>query len=193
MTENIRQCHKCELCKNQKPLLDKEQNCQVFWVGLSAKRAHFESEPPLSPQTNSGRVIHSIEEKWSNIASYKTNLVKCLPLTEQNKLRYPNDKEIDCCYSHLVDEINAMTPQIVFLLGEIVSTAVERHLRIHFSKLNGFSYNYHFYQGAFYVPIQHPSYIYMYKRKYMDDYLTGVRDVAWKLLPGSEHFERDAH
>ena len=54
------------------------------------------------------------------MSTYKTNLVKCLPLTEQQKLRYPSKKEMDKCFDNLVSEINAMSPKIVFLLGEKV-------------------------------------------------------------------------
>lgn len=38
MIEQIRRCQKCGLCFNQKPLLDTEKECHVFWVGLSAKK-----------------------------------------------------------------------------------------------------------------------------------------------------------
>lgn len=54
----------------------------------------------------------------NEVSTYKTNLVKCLPLTEQQKLRYPSKKEMDKCFDNLVSEINAMSPKIVFLLGE---------------------------------------------------------------------------
>lgn len=96
MIEQIRKCQKCGLCKNQKPLLDIEnieKNCQVFWVGLSAKK--------ISSDTNTGMVIHKIEEMYEDVSTYKTNLVKCLPLTNQKKIRYPNQKEIDSCFENL--------------------------------------------------------------------------------------------
>ncbi|MBE5704597.1 uracil-DNA glycosylase family protein [Blautia luti] len=63
-------------------------------------------------------LIQKIEELCGEVITYKTNLVKCLPLTEEQKLRYPNRKEIDSCFEHLVGEIQAMSPKIVFLLGE---------------------------------------------------------------------------
>lgn len=118
MIEQIRKCQKCSLCFNQKPLLDLEKDCQVFWVGLSAKKIKSYQETPLSSETNTGMLIHKIEKLCENVSFYKTNLVKCLPLTEQKKLRYPNRKEINCCFEHLVNEINTMSPKIVFLLGE---------------------------------------------------------------------------
>lgn len=117
MIEQIRKCQKCSLCFNQKPLLDLEKDCQVFWVGLSAKKIKSYQETPLSSETNTGMLIHKIEKLCENVSFYKTNLVKCLPLTEQKKLRYPNRKEINCCFEHLVNEINTMSPKIVFFIG----------------------------------------------------------------------------
>ena len=85
MIEQIRRCQKCGLCFNQKPLLDVEKECQVFWVGLSAKKKKSNKEIPLSPETNTGMVIQRIEEVCGEVTTYKTNLVKCLPLTEEQK------------------------------------------------------------------------------------------------------------
>ena len=136
MIEQIRRCQKCGLCFNQKPLLDVEKECQVFWVGLSAKKKKSNKEIPLSPETNTGMVIQRIEEVCGEVTTYKTNLVKCLPLTEEQKLRYPNKKEIDSCYEHLAEEIQELSPKIVFLLGGKVSSAVEKHLKINWMSLN---------------------------------------------------------
>ena len=53
-------CSKCGLCNNQRPLLDSERPCQVFWVGLSAKKITSEEERPLSEQTNTGKLYNDI-------------------------------------------------------------------------------------------------------------------------------------
>lgn len=182
MTEEIRKCQKCGLCSNQKPLLDAEKKCQVFWVGLSAKKTVSEMEGPLSPATNTGMLIQQIETTCRKVITYKTNLVKCLPLTDQQKLRYPNKKEIDCCFEHLLSEIDIMSPQIIFLLGEKVYSSVAKHLKIEFDKWNEFEYHYKKYQGIYYVPIHHPSYIYVYKRKKTDKYIEGVEKIINQLL-----------
>ena len=158
MLEDIRMCSKCGLCNNQRPLLDSERPCQVFWVGLSAKKITSEEETPLSEQTN------------------------CLPLTEQQKLRYPSKKEMDKCFDNLVSEINAMSPKIVFLLGEKVYSSVARHLHLDFEKWNDFEYHYTECNGTYYVPIHHPSYICVYKRKQMDDYIAAVEKMINELL-----------
>ena len=182
MIEQIRRCQKCGLCFNQKPLLDTEKECQVFWVVLSAKKMESDEEVPLSPETNTGMLIQKIEELCGEVITYKTNLVKCLPLTEEQKLRYPNRKEIDSCFEHLVGEIQAMSPKIVFLLGEKVYSSVGKHLKINFEKWDEFEYHYKKYEGTYYVPIHHPSYIYVYKRKRMDEYIEGVERIINQLL-----------
>lgn len=133
-----------------------------------------EEETPLSEQTNTGKLIQKIEEMCNEVSTYKTNLVKCLPLTEQQKLRYPSKKEMDKCFDNLVSEINAMSPKIVFLLGEKVYSSVARHLHLDFEKWNDFEYHYTECNGTYYVPIHHPSYICVYKRKQMDDYIAAV-------------------
>ena len=67
MIEQIRKCQKCGLCFNQKPLLDVEKECQIFWVGLSAKKVISDTELPLSPETNTGMIIHKIEKKCEEV------------------------------------------------------------------------------------------------------------------------------
>ena len=182
MIEQIRKCQKCSLCFNQKPLLDTEKKCQIFWVGLSAKRMESDFEIPLSPETNTGMIIRRIEEVCEGVVAYKTNLVKCLPLTEERKLRYPNKTEIDCCFEHLKSEIRTLSPQIVFLLGEKVYSSVANKMKIQFEKWNGFEYQYKEVEGVYYVPIHHPSYIYVYKRKNIQKYIDGVEKIINELL-----------
>lgn len=100
MIEQIRKCQKCGLCFNQNHFWRGRKNVR-FWVGLSAKIIKNEDEIPLSPDTNTGMLIQKIEQMLGEVDTYKTNLVKCVPLNEQNKLRYPNKKEIDSCFGNL--------------------------------------------------------------------------------------------
>lgn len=182
MLEQIRKCQKCGLCLNQKPLLDTERNCQVFWVGLSAKKALSDLEIPLSPETNTGLLIHKIEAELAKVTTYKTNLVKCVPLDEKQKLRYPNKKEIDSCFNNLQKEIDKLAPKIVFLLGEKVYSSVGRHLNMKFDKWDEFDYSYKEYNGIYYIPVHHPSYIHVYKRKKMDIYIKSIKQIVSSLL-----------
>lgn len=182
MTEKIYECTKCGLCCNQKPLLDVPRKCQIFWVGLSAKMVESTNDVPLSPNTNTGSLIQKIEEKNKGISTYKTNLVKCVPLTDDQKLRYPSKLEIKSCFDNLIVELNEMAPRIVFLLGEKVYSSVGNQLKIDFQKWNNYEYHFNEYSGMFFVPIHHPSYIYVYKRKNINEYIEGIENIISKLL-----------
>lgn len=182
MLEEIRECVKCGLCRNQRPLLDTPKACQVFWVGLSAKKAVSDNDIPLSPDTVTGKVIREIEEKCPGISAYRTNLVKCLPLDGRGKLRYPTSTEIDSCFENLEAEIDVLKPSLVFLLGEKVSKAAEKHLGIRFPSRNGYDYTYSVYNGICYVPVHHPSYVYVYRRGKANLYTDSVKKMIERLL-----------
>lgn len=182
MVEQIQKCQKCGLYANQRPLLDAEKKCQIFWVGLSAKKSMSATDIPLSPETNTGAIIKKIEDSCDHITTYRTNLVKCLPLTGNLKLRYPNENEINCCFEHLQTEIRIMSPQIVFLLGNNVTSSVAKHMHVKFEKWNHFEYSYQKIEGIYYVPVHHPSYIYVYKRRNIPDYINGIKKIINQLL-----------
>ena len=162
--------------------MDKCTNCQVLWVGLSAKKATCDDETPLSKSTNSGAIIHRIEESLDGVSTYKTNLVKCLPLDDRQKLRYPNRQEIDDCFCNLEEEINSLAPKIVFLLGEKVYSSVAKRYRLSFDRIDGFNYQFVRHDGVYYVPVHHPSYIHVYKRKHVDTYIKSLHDITQRLL-----------
>ncbi|MFI3214466.1 MAG: uracil-DNA glycosylase family protein [Eubacteriales bacterium] len=182
MFEQIKCCQKCYLNCNQKPLLDEKKECEIFWVGLSAKIKQSEAEIPLSDKTNTGKLICMIEEACIDIKTYKTNLVKCVPLDEKQKLRYPNRLEINSCVDHLSTEINQLSPKIVFLLGEKVYTSVGRYYKLKFEKWSNFEYQYIKYNDIYFVPVHHPSYIQVYKRKYIDEYVNSIKSIVNELL-----------
>lgn len=126
----------------------------------------------FTPETNTGMLIQKIEQMFETVVTYKTNLVKCLPLTKEQKLRYPSKGESDGCFEHLVSEIYIISPKIVFLLGEKVHLSVEKHLNIIIKNI----------RGHIMVPIHHPSYIYIYKRKQIDKYIESVKKIINELL-----------
>ena len=182
MFEAIKTCTKCELCRHQSPLIDSTSTCQVIWVGLSAKESTLKNDLPLSPSTNSGRILCHIEERCDNIKTYRTNLVKCVPLNAQGKLRYPNKYEINVCLPHLENEIAELSPRIVFLLGHKVTDAISSQYSIVFNKWDGFDYKFQKYRDVYFIPIHHPSYIYVYKRKYITEYIDSIEKIINKLL-----------
>lgn len=171
MLKEVSKCRKCNLCYNQEPLLDKGFKCDVMWVGLSAKRVeNVKKNIPLCNDTNSGMIIELIEKKLPNLDFYKTNLVKCLPLDKDNKLRYPSDDEMNLCISNLLLEIEELDPKIIFVLGRKAYNFINKYFdknKVDSSKL---------------VYIEHPSYIYVYKRKYIDNYVNKVVNICMKKM-----------
>ena len=167
MKKVIEKCNKCNLCKNQKPLLDKNTKCDVMWIGLSAKKVdNLDDSIPLDNNTNSGKIIEQIENKLPHVCFYKTNLVKCLPLNEKNKLRYPTTEEMNCCIDNLVFEIKELKPKVIFVLGRKTFDFIYKYFdtfKLDRDKL---------------IYIEHPSYIYVYKRKYIDDYINKVVSIC---------------
>lgn len=166
MIEKIKNCRKCKLYKNQEPLVDKKYKCDIMWVGLSAKKVEdVEKNYPLENNTISGKLIEEIEKKREDLTFYKTNLVKCLPLNEKGKLRYPTETEMEICIKNLLIEIRELKPKVVILLGNNVSKFVTQYCKKNHIKLDVKVWS-----------IEHPSYICVYKRKNKDAYIKKIVD-----------------
>ena len=165
--KEIENCTNCDLCKNQRPLLDNKVSCDVMWVGLSAKKVlDVNTDTPLGDNTNSGKLIKLIEEELTDLTFYKTNLVKCLPL-DNNKLRYPTTLEMEACIHNLILEVNILKPKVIFALGKVTYNFISKYLKGNF-KL---------------IYIEHPSYIFVYKRKFIDDYIEKVVSLCRDVMP----------
>lgn len=177
-------CKACGLYLNQLPVLDKQKKSNIFWVGLSSVLISDEdNKQPLAPNTKSGALINSIEKPFEDeISFYKTNVVKCLPLAD-NKIRYPLKHEMEKCYPNLVDEILALKPSIIFLLGKQVANFV---LIKHSRKITNLSddFNYEFIEinDILYVPVHHPSFILVYRRKLIENYKNGITKFFEEIL-----------
>jgi len=181
-------CSNCGLYQNQLPLLDSRYSlCDVLWVGLSAKMIKARGESaPLGADTNSGKIINRIEGDLNNHVFAKTNLVKCAPLDQDNKLRYPTYKEMKSCFCHLQNEVANLGPRLVFLLGLKVATFVLREKDVQIPSLDSeFNYGICEYDNVSFVPIHHPSFIHIYKRRQLDQYISKVQAIISQTLDTS--------
>jgi DNA polymerase len=172
-----RLCKSCGLYLHQLPVLDKRLISNVFWVGLSAVIFSEDQEClPLSPLTASGRLIQSIEQGFTGkMHFYKTNLVKCAPLKD-DKIRYPLQHEMEKCYPNFEWELENLQPKTVFLLGKQVSNFVMKQLGFPPPTLaDDFSYTAITVNGTDFIPIHHPSYILVYKRKWVEAYMDNIQ------------------
>ena len=137
-----------------------------MWVGLSAKKVEdVNKNYPLENNTSSGKIIEEIEKKRDDLTFYKTNLVKCLPLNEEGKLRYPTENEMEMCIKNLLMEIRELKPRVVFLLGNNVSKFVTQYCEKNSIKTDVKVFS-----------VEHPSYICVYKRKNKDAYIKKIID-----------------
>ena len=169
--EPIIHCQNCNLYHNQLPLLDCLKKCDVMWVGLSAKKVtDVEKCIPLENNTNSGKIIEIIEKRMPELIFYKTNLVKCLPLDKNKKLRYPTKEEMDKCIFNLIKEIEIGKPKIIFALGKKTYQFIQNYMKK----------NHIYIENIIYV--EHPSYIYVYKRKNADDYVNKIISICNQYL-----------
>ena len=187
---NKKACNECHVqCKTAKQDLNKyllnksvstiNDPADIMFVGLSAK---FDKEQlvmkPLCSSTNTGKIIDKIEERLSeNIIVYRTNLVKCPPVDKNNKIRYPNKKEMTHCLEHLYMEIYRFNPKIIIMLGEQVSNFIIETLEL---SHNAFKYVFsktYIKDDLKFIATHHPSYIYIYKRKILNEYIQEIVDL----------------
>lgn len=158
------------------------KNVNVMWVGLSAKKAtNAEGFVPLNLNTNTGKLVAEIEAQCPSVNFYKTNLVKFPPLDAKQKLRYPTLEECALCYPELQIEIRTINPRVILLLGNKTATFILNQLGLQMPKLS-YKYQSLDHEERWYVPIHHPSYIMVYKRKEKYLYIQAVKDVIDRLV-----------
>lgn len=158
------------------------KNANIMWVGLSAKKAiGVDNFTPLHADTNTGKLVAEIEAQCPRTTFYKTNLVKFPPLDSKGKLRYPTFEECTLCYPELQIELQVVGPRIVLLLGNKTATFVLNQFGLQMPKLS-YEYQVFEYEGRWYVPIHHPSYIMVYKRKGRDQYIQAVKAIIERLI-----------
>lgn len=160
-TSPIASCTACPLYQNQAPLLDRTSTADIIWVGLSAKKVdNIQHAIPLDIDTSTGKIVASIEKLLPHYHFYKTNLVKCLPLDDQYKLRYPHSSECDACCANLIYEREILKPKLIILLSEKVGRFVAKKEGFDIQSLPAdlgyVAVNHHHQQ---YLTIHHPSYI----------------------------------
>lgn len=181
----VKSCKECGLYLNQLPVYDPAKQASVFWVGLSAVKIENDLHRiPLAQNTRSGKLISTIEQGFQNqLQFYKTNLVKCLPLNKEvDKIRYPRKKEMSKCYPNMEYEIQLLQPSIIFLLGKQVANFVFTELELGEVDLDSdYSYKLQNFDGVTYVPIHHPSYMLVYKRKDLEAYQKNISSIISAL------------
>ena len=78
-------------------------------------------------------------------------------------------------------EIDEIKPKVIFLLGLKTATFVLKKVGFKTPKLS-YEYKIFEHENRWYVPIHHPSYITVYKRKEKDLYIEAVKSIIEKIV-----------
>ncbi len=151
----------------------------VVCVGLSAKL----SMEHLDSRTLTGKAIDKMEAEADAGRWHRTNLVKFAPCSPAGKLRYPTDAEMLMCAGLLRAELTAVSPVLVVTLGAITSSFLEKHL---WSRHDIESPDSRTTAGEQHtpvlMPVKHPSYVSVYRRSTLDEYIADVADGVASIL-----------
>ncbi len=132
----------------------------------------------LSPDTRTGNIIEQIIYHLPSISTVKTNLVKTPPIDRAGKLRYPNPNEMKQGWNELQHEINRTFPDILVTLGQQVSSFLRSQMGVQPAKPHfpaDYSYESYFMQSNSHIlSVHHPSFIYIYRRKDIENYIERV-------------------
>lgn len=174
----------CNICNYK---CQKYKSAHIMFVGLSAKQTKQSDDrkllAPLSSQTNSGKIIDLLSLKFKDLLTYKTNLVKCAPLNNQNKLRYPNENEMENCFNLFQHELNQVKPLVVVMLGKQVSHFLIKKFEIDAKKghkvpfLTSYVHN-----QMLFIETYHPSYMQIYQHKNISDYIEQIYDTSFVFI-----------
>jgi hypothetical protein len=160
----------------------------VYFVGLSAKPMCEH----LAAETRTGNIIEQIIDHLPSIKTIKTNLVKIPPIDQKGNLRYPNPNEMKLGWNELQSEMKQTFPDLLVTLGQQVSSFLRSQMGVQPAKLllpSNFSYESYVSQSqSIILSVHHPSFIYVYHRKDIENY---VENVAISIL--TLVFDGDIH
>ena len=171
--QKIIHCTNCQLHKNQLPASNQPIKSDIMIIGISSKKnSGTKTFSPLDISTNSGKFILQLEKSLKDKTFYKTNLIKCAPLSDDGKIRYPTNFELNSCLPHLEQEIKTVNPKIIILLGKQVTAFLSQYWSTNLDKYIPTMHN-----GMTIIPVDHPSYIMIYKRKQIKQYKNKITDL----------------
>ena len=160
LIEEIKNCNKCELCKNKEnkvAISRKGKNfklgTKLFIIGEASGRE--EAKEGSCFIGRSGQVL----DEWLKVLSkdndfFIANVVKNRP-TIDDKDRTPTQQEIDACLPYLKKQIEIIKPQLILCLGNTAfKSIVSSNDKI--TESIGKSYEY---QGIKVLTFYHPSYV----------------------------------
>lgn len=151
----------------------KFNNSWIFFIWLSHKLwKNWEILDAFCNSTNSWKIINKIIINTNNKNIDKLNLVNWVPLDEKWKIRYPNSKEKEIWLELLLKNIEEFQPYLIFLFWKEVSNFIFKNIDI--IKINENEYKY---MNSKIILVDHPSYVFIYKKRYLNDYINNICQI----------------
>ena len=141
-------CNKCDLYKRacQYVFFRGDSPCDVLFIGEAPGMSEDATGKPFIGR--SGEVLEELIEETidltSNFTYGITNIVCCIPLNDDRKIRQPTKEEARACSERLLYTIRACKPAVIVPVGKIA----EKHLPLRELP-----------EGSVVCPIQHPAFI----------------------------------
>ena len=115
LADKIRACEKCRLCKTRNNAVPGEgpSDAKLFFIGEAPGRNEDETGRPFIGQ--SGQLLTTLlgEAGIDRKKVFITSILKCRPPNN----RKPKGDEVESCKPYLLQQIKAIDPKIVVLLG----------------------------------------------------------------------------
>ena len=119
LREELGDCRRCPLCKERRNLVFGSGNpeAELVFVGEAPGRDEDLQGEPFVGRAGEllTKIIEAIDLKRSDV--YIANIVKCRP--PEN--RAPEPDEVKACIPFLMDQIEAIRPQIIVTLGGVAT------------------------------------------------------------------------
>jgi len=156
----------------------------VLWVGLSAKPEMEDAKSALAAETFSGELVALVEQELPSALFHRTNFVDFAPLSA-GRLRYPSAAEMEACWPNRELEIRTLCPKLIILLGHLAGKAFAKATRTPPQDFpSDFAYKPFYVEelDVFAACVHHPSYIKIYKRKFLPVYCENLKRLVENSL-----------
>ena len=154
------------------------QKKNLVWIGISMQKG---ANQAFDEGFLSGKIVSRAMAALPEFTHHKANLVDFAPLDENNRIRYPTTKEIILNQRKLLRRLEEIDPMAIIAMGGMVTRHLGEMLRIKSESPK--SFNYRAVDGKWpLVSVHHPSYVGVYKKKEMQNYIIQITDAVNGVL-----------
>jgi len=159
ITDEIKYCKKCELCKSRNNPVIGEGNLNTEIMFIGEAPGYNEDKQGIPFVGKAGKILdellHSIGLQREDV--YIANILKCRPPENRNPLK----TEIDACTEYLNRQIELIQPKIIIPMGNFACSFIFEKYCLDFKKISnvhGKIFNVNTFFGELkIIPMYHPA------------------------------------